>query len=66
MSLLVRAAVLGGLAYVVTRAVRNKRESNFLTDSRTDRLSNASDPVRDDAWETEDRYSTSALSIGNP
>ncbi len=69
MSLLVRAAVLGGLAYVVTRAVRNKRESDFLTDSRdfrTGRLSDTSDPVRDDTWETKDRYSTGALSIGNP
>jgi len=66
MSLLLRAAVLGGLAYVVTRAVRNKRESDFLTGSRTDRLYDTSDPVRDDTWETKDRYSAGALSIGNP
>jgi len=66
MSLLMRAAILGGLAYVVTRAVRSKRESDFLTDSRTDRLYDTSDPAREDSWETKDRYSTSALSIGNP
>jgi len=65
MSLLVRAAVLGGLAYLVTRAVRSKRDSDFLAGPRDYSLTNSPDRVGD-KWENEDRYSTKALSIGNP
>lgn len=38
MSLLVRAALLGGLAYVVSRAVRKADGSAFLSRSDADRI----------------------------
>ena len=39
MSLLVRAALLGGLAYVVSRAVRNSQQSLEFSRSQPQRLS---------------------------
>ena len=39
MSLLVRAALLGGLAYVVSRAVRNSQQSLESSRSQPQRLS---------------------------
>ena len=38
MSLLVRAALLGGLAYAVSRAVRKPGDSTFLSRSNADRI----------------------------
>ena len=44
MSLLVRAALLGGLAYVVSRAVRSSQQSLDFSRSQSKRLpSNAND-----------------------
>lgn len=65
MSFLVRAAVLGGLAYLVTRVVRSQREADFLAGSGAYRLPETAERVRDDVWETDDRHATST-SIGNP
>lgn len=66
MSLLVRAAVLGGLAYVVSRAVRRADTSTFLSRSNTDRINRAdagtisrdSDDGFDLGWQNADRPST--------
>ncbi len=43
MSLLVRAALLGGLAYVVSRAVRNSQQSLESSRSQARRLTRATD-----------------------
>lgn len=61
MSLLVRAAILGGLAYVVSRAVRGSAGSNYLNRSDTSRLSRSFDQDPDDAWPRSDQPSTSTL-----
>lgn len=60
MSLLVRAAVLGGLAYVVSRAVRKSRQSLESSRAETQRLAR---PMDDDLYETrpEDQPSTSTV-----
>lgn len=39
MSLLVRAALLGGLAYVVSRALKARRDSPYLSQTDAPRLS---------------------------
>ncbi len=39
MSILIRAALLGGLAYVVSRAVRHNQGSNYLSEAGARRLS---------------------------
>ena len=59
MSLLVRAAVLGGLAYVVSRAVRKSQQSLESSRGETQRLARSTDD--DDVYETrpEDQPSTS-------
>ncbi len=65
MSLLIRAAVLGGLAYAVSRAVRTSRQS--IDSSRFDarRLARAStdklDETADETWPTSEQLSTSRL-----
>ena len=43
MSLLVRAALLGGLAYVVSRAVRNSQQSLESSRSQAQRLARTKD-----------------------
>ena len=50
MSLLVRAALLGGLAYVVTRAVRNRQISLNPENSEALRIPRESDKTQDDLW----------------
>lgn len=70
MSLLVRAAVLGGLAYVVSRAVRRADASTFLNRSNAARLNRAdaragavsrdSDDGLDLGWPNADRPSTTS------
>ena len=61
MSLLVRAALLGGLAYVVTRAVRNRQHS--LNSSRPEALRLARDTVdtQDDLWSPHNQPSASNI-----
>ncbi len=61
MSLLVRAAVLGGLAYVVSRAVRKSQHSLESSRAETERLARATDD--DDLYEVqpEDQTSTSKI-----
>ena len=59
MSFLVRAALLGGLAYVVTRAVRNRQHS--LNSSRYEALRLGRDPddTQDDLWSPQNQPSDS-------
>lgn len=59
MSILIRAALLGGLAYVVSRAVRSTQDSNYLSQSGTRRLSQSDDDS--ETWPAVDRSSTSNM-----
>ena len=61
MSLLVRAAVLGGLAYVVSRAVRKSQRSLESSRAETQRLARTADD--DDLYEVQpdDQPSTSKI-----
>lgn len=61
MSLLVRAALLGGLAYVVSRAVRKADGSNFLNRSDVDRISGDRNQDLDNVWPTADEPSTRSV-----
>lgn len=56
MSILVRAALLGGLAYVVLRAVRSGQYSDYLSQSGARRLSRSED--QDETWPTPEQPST--------
>lgn len=58
MSLLVRAALLGGLAYVVSRAVRNQSQLGYANRSDTARLSQTADEG-DEVWPSADQPSVS-------
>lgn len=66
MSLLVRAALLGGLAYVVSRAVRKSDAATFLNRADADRIDRAdtgrisrdTDDGRDLGWQSSDQSST--------
>ncbi|MGH6610479.1 MAG: hypothetical protein ACRECQ_09490 [Burkholderiaceae bacterium] len=58
MSILVRAALLGGLAYVVSRAVKNSRSTDSY-DAR--RLSHFDEQDEDQMWPTSDQRSTSNM-----
>ena len=55
MSLLVRAALLGGLAYVVSRAVRNSQHSLESSRSDTQRLARTAEYDQEDLAPTEDQ-----------
>jgi hypothetical protein len=57
MSILVRAALLGGLLYVVSRAMRSSRDSNALSRSDARRLSQADDEP-DETWPRSEQPST--------
>lgn len=65
MSLLIRAAVLGGLAYAVSRAVRTSRQSIDSSRSDARRLARAStadlDEPLEEPWPTADQLSTTRL-----
>lgn len=52
MSILVRAALLGGLAYVVSRAVRSEQGSDRLSNIRQKW---SGDQQSDDTWPTSDQ-----------
>lgn len=56
MSLLVRAAVLGGLAYVVSRAVKASRDSHSYD---TQRLQRSEKPVESETWPSSEEPSVS-------
>ncbi len=61
MSLLVRAALLGGLAYVVSRAVRNSQQSIDSSRSEARRLARTAHDDQDEQWRTADQPSTTSL-----
>ena len=61
MSLLVRAALLGGLVYVVSRAVRNSQHSIDSSRSEARRLARAEHEDPDEQWRTADQPSTTSL-----
>jgi hypothetical protein len=60
MSLLVRAALLGGLAYVVSRAVRKSQQSIDSSRAEARRLARNADADQDQ-WSTEKQPSTSSI-----
>lgn len=57
MSILVRAALLGGLAYVVSRAVRNN-DSDALSPFGSRRLSHSDRRQQDEPWPTSEQHSS--------
>lgn len=59
MSVLIRAALLGGLAYVVSRALRDSHDSNYLSHSGGARRLSQSDDS--ETWPTPDQHSTNNL-----
>lgn len=59
MSLLVRAALLGGLVYVVSRAVRNSQQSLESSRSHAQRLTRATDNDVSELLPIDDQRSTS-------
>jgi len=62
MSLLVRAALLGGLAYVVSRAVRNSQQSLESSRSQPQRLSrNGGDEFESEFQSPQDQPSTTSV-----
>jgi hypothetical protein len=60
MSLLVRAALLGGLAYVVSRAVRNSEQSLESSRSQPRRLSRDTYEDESEMQSTQQEPSTSS------
>jgi hypothetical protein len=60
MSLLVRAALLGGLAYVVSRAVRNSQHSLESSRSQPQRLSRDTYEDESEMQSTQQEPSTSS------
>ena len=61
MSLLVRAALLGGLAYVVSRAVRTSQQSLDFSRSQPQRLSRDTDEDELEMQPTQQEPSTSSV-----
>jgi hypothetical protein len=59
MSLLVRAALLGGLAYVVSRAVRNSQQSLESSRSQPQRISRDTYEDESEMQSTQQEPSTS-------
>jgi hypothetical protein len=57
MSLLIRAALLGGLAYVVSRAARKRQQSIDSSRSEARRLAGATEDNRDEQWSTQSQPS---------
>lgn len=57
MSILVRAAILGGLAYVVSRAIKSSQELSYTSDAP--RLARADIDDLDDTYPSSDARSTS-------
>ena len=61
MSLLVRAALLGGLAYVISRAVRKSQQSIDSSRAEARRLTRNADVDQAEPWSTEQQSSTSSM-----
>jgi hypothetical protein len=61
MSLLVRAALLGGLAYVVSRAVRKSQHSIDSSRAEARRLARNADADQDEQWSTNQQPSTTHI-----
>ena len=53
MSVLVRAALLGGLAYVVSRAVRKSQQSIHSSSAEARRLARNADVDQEEKWSTD-------------
>ena len=64
MSLLVRAALLGGLAYVVSRAVRNSQHSLDSSRSETQRLARTADYDEEELTPSGNPRSATDISAG--
>ncbi len=64
MSLLVRAALLGGLAYVVSRAVKNSQHSLESSRSETERLARSADYDEEEATSAGNPRSATEFSTG--
>ena len=64
MSLLVRAVLLGGLAYVVSRAVRNSQHSLESSRSETQRLARTADHDEDEPTPSGNPRSAMDVSAG--
>lgn len=56
MSILVRAAILGGLAYVVSRAVRSSQQSLDSSRAETRRLARTTDENFDQERQSADQF----------
>ena len=61
MSLLVRAALLGGLAYVVSRAISKSRQSIDSSRAEARRLARNTSADQDEQWSAEKQPSTSSM-----
>lgn len=61
MSLLVRAALLGGLAYVVSRAVRKNQQSVDSSRAEARRLARNAGADEDEQWSTDKQPSTTYM-----
>ena len=61
MSLLVRAALLGGLAYVVSRAVRKSQQSIDSSSAEARRLARNADADQEEKWSTDRQPSTTYM-----
>jgi hypothetical protein len=61
MSLLVRAALLGALAYVVSRAVRKSQQSIDASGAEGRRLARNADADQDEQWSTDQQPSTTHI-----
>jgi hypothetical protein len=60
-SLLVRAALLGGLAYVVSRAVRKSQQSINSSSAEGRRLARNADADQEEKWSTDREPSTTDM-----
>ena len=61
MSLLVRAALLGGLAYVVSRAVLKSQQSIDSSRAKARRLARNADADPEEKWSTDKQPSTTYM-----
>ena len=61
MSLLVRAALLGGLAYLVSRAVRKSQQSIDSSSVEARRLARNADADQEEKWSTDREPSTTYM-----
>jgi len=60
-SLIVRAVLLGGLAYVLSRAVRKSQQSIDSSGAEGRRLARNADADQDEQWSTDQQPSTTHI-----